>query len=173
MLSSNTKKKGIEDFFSIARLCAERNIDIKFKLYGPNTADLTACLEKEHATNISYEGYTHNTVSTLQEADVILNLSHFQESFGRTVIEGMAASCVVVAYNWGAIPEILTQNTGVLVEKGDVHAVAERLQELANEPRKFQALAACAKIDALSRFDISVIEKQLSEAIFLDEESCV
>ncbi|MCB4438259.1 glycosyltransferase [Alteromonas sp. McT4-15] len=172
MLSSNTKKKGVEDFFSIARLCAKRNIDIKFKLYGPNTVDLTACFEKEQAANISYEGYTHNTVSTLQKADVVLNLSHFQESFGRTVIEGMAAGCVVVAYNWGAIPEILTQDTGVLVEKGDVHAVADRLQELSNEPSKLQALAACAKIDALSRFDISVIEKQLSEAVFLNEENC-
>ncbi|WP_370244211.1 glycosyltransferase [Alteromonas abrolhosensis] len=173
MLSSNTRKKGIEDFFSIARLCAERNIDIKFKLYGPNTADLTACMEREHTTNISYEGYTNNTISTLQEADVVLNLSHFQESFGRTVIEGMAAGCVVVAYNWGAIPEILTQDTGVLVEKGDVHAVADQLQALTIEPARRQALAACAKIDALSRFDISVIEKQLSEAIFSKVESCV
>ncbi|WP_421132583.1 glycosyltransferase [Alteromonas sp. A079] len=166
MLSSNTKKKGIEDFFNVAKLCSDRNIDINFKLYGPDTEDLTACLEEESLTNVSYEGYTKDVVSTLPKADIVLNLSHFQESFGRTVIEGMAAGCVVVAYNWGAIPEILTQDTGVLVEKGDVHAVAERLQELANEPSKLQALATCAKIDVLSRFDISVIQKQLSEAIF-------
>lgn len=172
MLSSNTRKKGIEDFFHIAELCFERGIDIKFKLYGPNTEDLKACLERKHTTNISYEGYTSNAISTLQQADIVLNLSHFQESFGRTIIEGMAAGCVVVAYNWGAIPEILTQDTGVLVEKGDVHAVAKQLQNLTKMPSKLQSLGASAKLEAIARFDISVIEKQLSEALFSNEEKC-
>lgn len=173
MISSNTKKKGIEDFFSIAKLCKERNLNISFKLYGPYTEDLKDCLALDVFTNVSFEGYTKDIIATLYEADVVLNLSHFQESFGRTVVEGMAAGCVVVAYNWGAIPEILTQNLGILVDKGDVLGVVDELQKLIKDPNKFQVFSSSAKADAQSRFDISIIEKQLTTAVFSDEESFI
>ena len=40
--------------------------------------------------NISFLNYTDNISTIIRKSSVILNLSHFQESFGRTVLEAMA-----------------------------------------------------------------------------------
>ena len=47
-----------------------------------------------------------------------------QETFGLVLIEAMACGRGVVAANAGAMPEIVTPDTGVLVSPGDARALA-------------------------------------------------
>jgi alpha-1,6-mannosyltransferase len=47
-----------------------------------------------------------------------------QETFGLVLIEAMACGRGVIAADAGAIPEIVTPDTGVLVPPGDAHAMA-------------------------------------------------
>jgi Glycosyltransferase len=78
----------------------------RFLIIGPETPDTTA-LEKDQREgrgpkNIKFLGYRKTSREVMAEANVVLNLSHFAESFGRTVAEAMAARRPVIAYNWGA-----------------------------------------------------------------------
>ncbi len=55
-------------------------------------------------------------------ADIVLNLS-YEETFGLTTIEGFACGTPGIVYNCTASPELITPNTGIIVEKGNIKEV--------------------------------------------------
>ena len=81
-----------------------------------------------------------NPEAALAQLDIVVNLSRFQESFGRTVLEAMAAARPVVAYDWGALGELVVAaengdaTTGILVPFGDSLMAAQQVAMLVNDP---------------------------------------
>lgn len=71
--------------------------------------------------------------SALQEyydrIDILLMPSR-SEGFGLTAIEGMARGCVPVVANIGGLPEVVTAESGLLHECGDVDGLASQLSRL-------------------------------------------
>jgi glycosyltransferase involved in cell wall biosynthesis len=135
MLSSHVPKKGLADIEQLAVRLHQSKAPIKLILFGPETDALRAVLsdvEGSGAHNLEYRGYVESAEQALVSLDVVLNLSHFQESFGRTVLEAMAAARPVVAYEWGALPELIEHGkTGFFAPLGNVQAVADYLEQLA------------------------------------------
>lgn len=174
MVSSNMPKKGLQDFVEVARLMQGRVGNARFVLVGPenqHTAELKQRQESgELPGNIVFAGYRASAVEAMREADIVLNLSHFQESFGRTVLEAMAARRPVVAYAWGAVPELVRDGeTGFIVPFRDMAAVAARLEELCAQPDLIKAMGEAGHRVALERFDRGHYAKSLEaayEAIF-------
>lgn len=67
----------------------------------------------------------------LEKAYVVVVPPLWDELFGLTVIEAMAAGKAVVAYKSGAIPETIEDGiTGFLVPKGDVASLTEKVKYL-------------------------------------------
>jgi glycosyltransferase involved in cell wall biosynthesis len=150
MLSSNLPKKGLADAEALAGLLSQAGSDIELILVGPETEALQALLKRQadnrSAANITYHGYVDEPSGVLAELDVVINLSHFQESFGRTVLEAMAAARPVVAYDWGALSELVVPGeTGYLAPLGDVEAVAGYLQQLARTPERICELGCVGR----------------------------
>jgi hypothetical protein len=68
------------------------------------------------------------------QADILVNLSTCRESFGRSVLEGMASRLPVVAFAWGALPELVRDGeTGYLVPFGDLATAAQRIECLCRD----------------------------------------
>ena len=64
-------------------------------------------------------------------ADVVCQLSRWQEVFGYVIAEAMAFAKPIVGSDTGGIPELVQDNqTGFLVEPGNYHSAAERILEL-------------------------------------------
>lgn len=167
MLSSNLPKKGLADFIAVAQKCATLQLDVQFLLFGPDNAHIKRLQTAGLPENVRFCGYAEQPQQALAQADVVLNLSHFQESFGRSVLEAMAAGRVVVAYNWGALPELLTAECGVLVPYLDTDAVALAIARLANTPELRRQLADAAKAraalysaDHIGKTLIALLQKQ-------------
>lgn len=59
-------------------------------------------------------------------ADVVLNLSD-EESFGLTTAEGFACGTPSIVYNCTASPELITSDTGRVVEKGDTDSLCDAI----------------------------------------------
>ena len=55
----------------------------------------------------------------------------------------MAASRAVVAYHWGALPELIDETCGVLVDFGDTQKVADTLIELSRDRARLQSMGEC------------------------------
>ena len=83
-------------------------------------------------------------------ADVVLNLSSAQ-TFGLTTVEGLACGVPSVVYNATASPELVTTQTGRVVEVGDLEGVAKAIEELCAEDRETMR-ERCRK-HALEHFD--------------------
>jgi glycosyltransferase involved in cell wall biosynthesis len=77
-----------------------------------------------------------------READVFC-LPSVQEGFGIVLLEAMASGLPVVATTAAAIPEVVPQGrAGLLVQPGDVEALAAALVELLRDPRRRAECAA-------------------------------
>lgn len=158
MLSSNIAKKGVKDFFKVAALL-QGNTDLNFCLVGPITEEVERC-QIQFGNVVDVMGYV-DVAEALPEVDVVVSLSHFAESFGRTIAEAMAYGKVVIAYDFGAVNElIIDRKTGFLVEYKSTDAVAETLLELVSSDSLYQSIASEARQSISQQFGPeSVVEK--------------
>ncbi|MYM55873.1 glycosyltransferase [Thalassovita mangrovi] len=144
LISSNIAKKGLADFLAVARIVAKAERPIRFRLIGPATQDLH--LMQPLPENVEFRDYAASPVAALEQADVVMSLSKFAESFGRTVMEAMAAGRPVICYRRGAPPSLVESGvSGFVVPADDTQAAANAV--LALEAARFQlpALSRAAR----------------------------
>lgn len=90
----------------------------------------------------------------LLAASTVLAFPSTADTFGYAAIEAMAVETPVVAFDCGAIPEIVLQGrTGLLVEPGDGEALSAALGVLLADPLRARVLGAAARQRALATFD--------------------
>lgn len=165
MISSNLPKKGLHDFVKLAALLEPHNMDCL--LIGPENEHTQALLAQAPLpANLIFAGYVSSPQQGLTLLDVVVNLSHFQESFGRTVLEAMAAARPVVCYRWGALPELVVDGkTGLMADYQDIGAIASHLVRLANDPLLRDNIAKAAQSRAKQYYSQASIQPLLRRAI--------
>ena len=163
LISSNTPKKGVDDFIKLAQQALEACPNARFLLVGP-VNEYIESLIKTMPSNVEVCGYKVSPQEALIEADVVLNLSQFQESFGRTVSEAMAAQRPVIAYRWGAIPELIDNGiNGYLVPFSDVDSLLNRVRVLTNDTEFRHRLGKAAKQKMIDQFDFKNFSKCINK----------
>lgn len=140
--------------------------DCHFVITGDGEASFVHSL-KQKVRDLGIEDRTHflGTVSDMQYfyrmCDVICIPSR-AEPFGRTVIEAFAAQLPVVASNVGGIREIIDhEQTGLLVEYGDISALAHQINRLlTNDSLRF-ALATSAREKAERNYKKEIYQQRI------------
>jgi glycosyltransferase involved in cell wall biosynthesis len=83
---------------------------------------------------LRFAGYVADSVDAIARVNVVVSLSTVAESFGRTMVEAMAARRPVVAYANGAIPELVRHGRdGFIVAPFDIARMLEYLEMLAGD----------------------------------------
>ncbi|WP_424976559.1 glycosyltransferase [Dinoroseobacter sp. S124A] len=169
MISSNMPKKGIADFAEIARQVAPDLPDAEFLLIGPehsHTAALQARIDAgELPRSLRIAGYRDTPAEAMAELDLVLSLSQFQESFGRTVLEGMAAGRPAIVYDHGGPPELLIPGeTGHVVPAGDTEAVAARIRAYGADRKQLLVDGLRAAAHAETAFGRAAYNAAMAEA---------
>lgn len=98
--------------------------------------------------------------SVLKQMDFLVSASKF-ESFGCSIAEAMMAGKPVVATKCGGPESIITDKTGMLVEKEDVQALYEGIQEMIHNYKRYSSEEIMCY--AKKRFDIDTISRQYME----------
>lgn len=110
------------------------------------------------ADRIHFTGFSPDILPLLLLVDVVAHCSTSPEPFGRVIVEAMLAGRPVIATRGGGVLEIVTDNqTGLLVEPGDSHALAEAIQRLLKNRTFAGELGRAAQIEAEERFRLDRI----------------
>jgi glycosyltransferase involved in cell wall biosynthesis len=100
----------------------------------------------------------------LKACDIVVvpsrTVPHWAEQFGRIVVEAMLASCAVVAYRSGALPEVVADG-GALVDEGDVDGLSAAVERLVRYPSIREEAAAGGRRSALARYHPRLLAARL------------
>ena len=142
-LGNFTRFKGAETVLRVIERCAEPPWAIEFHIHGrvdaeyaPRLRQLSSALVQVHG------GYASGALpAEVTQADVLLFLSTWPETYGITLSEGQAAGLVPIVTSLGAPAERVCDGVdGFVVDPDDVDAVAKRLRQLAADRRLLEQL---------------------------------
>ena len=127
-----TKIKGVQTIIEAMNLLPA-NISLTVVGDGPYR-DTLEQLASKCGNRVTFLGSRSDVPEILAKSDIFVHMPECEEGFGITVVEAMAAGKVCVVADSGALPEIVTDSVnGFLVEKGNIQALARKIQEIAGK----------------------------------------
>ncbi|MFB6181778.1 MAG: glycosyltransferase family 4 protein, partial [Candidatus Magasanikbacteria bacterium] len=85
------------------------------------------------------------------------------EGFPRSILEAMSCGLPVIATNTAGIPESVTRDCGILVEKGSKEDVKNAFQELLSNPKKIEQKGKNARKRCKNKFSIEKTIRETKE----------
>ena len=167
ILSSGHANKGLADLEPLLAELDERKLAVRVVVFGPVIPALEALSQRRAESGcakIELAGYVAAPKDALARVHVVLSLAHFQESFGRTALEAMAAGRPFIGYHRGALPEVVGKEAGVLVSFGETRAIAEALAGFMASPSRIAMMGQRGRQRAVSQFGCKSFVASLEEA---------
>lgn len=134
------KNKGLYDFYKLREILPISEYEIIM-------VGLTPQQIKQLPPEIKSITRTHSVEELARlysEADVFVNPT-YADSFPTVNIEALACGTPVITYKTGGSPEIIDASTGIIVEQGDVSALANAVMSMRNNPLSSEACRARAE----------------------------
>lgn len=114
-----------------------------------------------YSSRIVFHGFAKDPLKVLEEGYMALNFSE-SESFSMTCLEASAAGLSVVATRSGGPEEIIVDNeTGYLVERGDVKQMVDAIRDLLNDTDKNREFGESGVSYVGKKFSAEVFRKNI------------
>lgn len=129
-------EKGVGDLLQVAQLVCAENDNVHFVIVGEGPYRKRYMKQAEEMgleRNITWTGLLKDPFGegVFEAADIVCQLSRWEELFGWMIAEAMAHGKVVVATRVGGIPELVVEGeTGILVPRGDYEVAAQSISRL-------------------------------------------
>lgn len=146
------KRKGLMDYIKLSKVLIG---NYKIILVGLDQNQL-----KKIPSNIIGIKKTENIqelTKLYSLADIVLNLS-YEETFGLTTVEAFACGTPCIAYNCTASPELITTETGIVVEKGDINGLIKAVETIRSKGKNSYANACRQRAEKLYNKDKQYME---------------
>ncbi len=153
-------EKGFADLLQAAELVLRKRSDFHFILVGegPCRQEYAQMAERLGlGPHVTFTGRLQDPVAegAYAAADIVCQVSRWEEAFGWAITEAMASGKPVVATRVGGIPEIITDGeSGCLVDRGDIPAIAEKLLLLADAPALRESFGETGRRICGTKFDV-------------------
>lgn len=131
-----SERKGLKDFIELSKVLDDECVIF---LVGLSESQLKSLPKK--IIGIPRTDDIKELAQLYSAADIILNLSA-EETFGLTSVEGFACGTPGIVYNCTASPELITPETGCVVNKGDFNGLINSITKI-KEMRKESYSKAC------------------------------
>ena len=132
-----TKRKGLDDFAKIRSILPEK---YKITLIGLNKKQIENL--PLGITGIARTNSLAELIEYYSTADVYVNPT-YEDNFPTTNIEALACGTPVITYNTGGSIEAVDENTGRIVQQGDIEGLVKCIVEICNDKNKESTRIAC------------------------------
>lgn len=125
------KRKGLDDFIQLSSIISS---DYEIVLIGLSSKQI-----KRLPPNIRGIERTQNVnelVELYRQALVLVNPT-WEDNFPTVNLEALACGTPVITYRTGGSPEAIDENTGIIVEKGDVQGLKNAIETIAISTDKY------------------------------------
>lgn len=153
-------EKGVEDLLEAARLVLASNPNVQFVLAGEGSCRREYMARVQAAGTADHFTWTGLIADPLASgiypaADVVCQLSRWQEAFGWMNAEAMACARPVVATRVGGIQEIIEDGvSGYLVNRRQPAEAADRILRLLQDSELRNKMGACGRRTVETRFNL-------------------
>lgn len=168
-LNEQKNHAGMLEAFADSRLA-----DVGAQLLIAGDGDLRGALQEQVTAlgigaRVRFLGVVANLPELLAAADAFV-LSSDWEGYPLVIMEAMAAGKAIVSTTVGCLAELVSPETGLLVEPGDMAALADAMVTLALDPDRARAMGAAGARTAGDRFDVSTMAEEYGS---LYQSECV
>jgi glycosyltransferase involved in cell wall biosynthesis len=168
-------EKGILDLLAAAQAVAVQDPEAHFLIVGdgPFRGEYTRkAVELGLREHVTWTGLVEDpfTAGVYDVADVVCQVSRWEEVFGWVIAEAMAYRKPVVATRVGGIPElVIDDETGFLIDPGDVSGLAGKILTLLDDPERRKSMGIAGRGRVEDRFDLRRNVAQLLAAYGIPE----
>ncbi|MEL6580239.1 MAG: glycosyltransferase family 4 protein [Cyanobacteria bacterium J06621_12] len=113
------------------------------------------------AKQVYFLGYRRDIPTLIQAADAVLLVSQ-QEGLPRSIMEAMCLNTPVIGSNIRGTQDLLADGCGLLVELGNIDALAEAMIQVVEQPEHLAMMAAKAQVK-IKDYDLKQIIQQYSD----------
>ncbi len=163
------KRKGIADLIRAFHPLAERNPDLLLTIIGggpeyQSNMQLADVLGRSGQVRFCGDiGDLPRLVAQYKNADLFC-LPSYHETFGIVFLEAMAAKLPIVTYRSTAVPEVVSEQEGILCEPGNIDQLTDSMDRLLNDDKCRSAMGNAGRKRALEmNWDRSAV--QLAEIL--------
>ncbi len=154
--------KGYEDMIKAFNLLQQKDLKSTLLMIGTGGMfnSIKAQIEKfQLSQSVVLAGERNDVPQLLASSDVYASSSH-REGLPLAVLEAMMAGLPIVATSVGDIPNVLTDETGVVVPPHQPEMLADALEDLLKNPEKRQAMGKAAQRRAMEEYSIDAWMKK-------------
>lgn len=155
--------KGVGEFVEAAAFLRKSDCPARFALVGdvdegnPSSIPVEKLKQWQREGLVEWWGWQDDMVSVYQSADIVC-LPSYREGLAKSLIEAAACGCPLVASDIPGCREVVEQGVnGLLVPKGDAHALARALIESLSNRNKLEKMGRASRQTAVRKFSIDQI----------------
>ncbi len=158
------ERKGAYDLVDAAEKAVNNNPDIKIMMAGDGEIDKVKQIikNKNLEKNIKVIGWIgfDEKIELLKESATLV-LPSYNEGLPMAVLEGMAAGKAIISTTVGAIPEVIKNENGILIEAGDVDALADALVKCSSDIETIKQMSINNKKKIDDEFSMKIMHRKL------------
>ena len=140
---SFNEKKGFEYFLKLSKSIPD---NMRIVLVGVNEKQIKNL--PENIIGIEKTENQRELAEIYSAADVFINLT-LEDNFPTVNLEALACGTPVITFDTGGSGESIDENTGIVVEKGNINGVIKGIDELIGNLKS----SACARETAVKKYD--------------------
>ena len=162
MVSRVIRSKGVLHYAAAARLIRAAHKSVRFVLVGaddPQSVDRLNSKENAEVKQVvACVGPSDNIPAILAASDIFVLPSAYPEGIPRVLLEAASMGLPIITSNSPGCKEVVGHNVnGLLIQVGDVSALAGAIVKLATQPQLRREFGRLSRRRAVERFDVSVI----------------